>query len=782
MTDSREVHQPFPCEEQEEGAAGYGGSRNVDDPLFDNDDEEDSEEDSEGEEDAEEELRLCEDLRKRVNEFEAGEEEKPSSKPKGKAAYSDSFLAPEDLLVLQREFRTTRRFFYLQFLMLEDQRRRFAAVAHSHYKERDYRVAARALAAAYVGGQHPGCREALAKMADISLSSYTKYMNILSSQTMEKMTVASLHINLVGRPEHYSSKADAMFWEWLTDEQTRLRKKTVECMIEEYEKLTGTKEVSRQHISFLLHQNGWRMTRPKNLDIKRCVAYKTLKDWYSNEQVQKLLTTVDPRLLFNADETDLNRKGSGPRWVAAQGSKQPVFVTTEHTGSHVSLFLMVSASGMPVFPFPVLHGKPAKFADVSENEFVKCYLTPKGYMTKFTFEKIMNEVFIPYVKLRRQVLGLPEDAPAVLVVDGHNSRYNPPMLQKLKNNYIDLLIIPAHSSHRMQPLDLTLNKLVKDHYKTEFRKCLKQVQGDIKMSMELELEKPAVKLARVEDTAATAAEKQKAIELNAKQKRLAMINAAVNSVQAALIYRNVVSSWRASKLCPFDGTPPFSPEQEQEEHKQIEDTGIVRKSPRSKIVRLTGVVTTDEAIRDISIAIQKRGKIKAPTHRIERPSCVGFGPVTEEIDPDDSDVENSIELEDEAVKRPRGRPRSTINHTSKSGRSRGRPSCSVIQSTALTSVRVRSRGRPRKVAIEPVSEPSVQADNPSLPRKGRGPSHALKNQARSAGRPRKLHSPHPDPPSEQHETPPTLRSGRKNRQPSPEKQKSRGVRRKSPST
>jgi len=368
--------------------------------------------------------------------------------------------------------------------MLEEQRRRFAAIAHSYYKEHDYGKAACALAAAYVGGHFHGYREIIVALAGIGLTTYTKYRNILSSLQMEKdWSVAALNIKVVGKPVHYTSKGDYLFWQWLTADERKLKEKTMDSMISEYQRITGTENVTRQHICFLLHQNNWRMITPKNLDIKRCVPFEIYESWFKCPDVQKILKNTHPGLLINGDETDLNKRGGGLRWVAAPRGTQPTNVTKDHTGSHVSLFLMVSASGVPAFPFPIIHGPPQHYYDDSLSEFGKCYPTKKGYMTKATFEKIMNEIFIPYVKRRREALGLPADEPAALVVDGHNSRYNARMLGTLADNHIDLLIIPAHTSHRLQPLDLTLNKLVKDNYRAEFPVCLAQVLKKCKASL-----------------------------------------------------------------------------------------------------------------------------------------------------------------------------------------------------------------------------------------------------------------------------------------------------------
>jgi len=89
-------------------------------------------------------------------------------------------------------------------------------------------------------------------------------------------------------------------------------------------------------------------------------------------------------------------------------------------------------------------------------------------MDKPTFDRITREQFVRYVDSERLLYGLPKDEPAALVVDGHGSRYNIPTLRFLKQNHIDLLVLPAHSSHVLQPMDLSPNRIIKDKYRKEY--------------------------------------------------------------------------------------------------------------------------------------------------------------------------------------------------------------------------------------------------------------------------------------------------------------------------
>ena len=64
---------------------------------------------------------------------------------------------------------------------------------------------------------------------------------------------------------------------------------------------------------------------------------------------------------------------------------------------------------------------------------------------------------------------------AVLVADGHKSRYDVETLEILHNADIDLLIIPAHTSHILQPLDLRLNGLIKEEFRKAWVEAIPEV-------------------------------------------------------------------------------------------------------------------------------------------------------------------------------------------------------------------------------------------------------------------------------------------------------------------
>ena len=74
--------------------------------------------------------------------------------------------------------------------------------------------------------------------------------------------------------------------------------------------------------------------------------------------------------------------------------------------------------------------------------------TERGYITKSKF----HEYGLHFVKFLK-ANGL-ADKTNLLIIDGHKSHlYNLPLYEAMRTNNIEILTIPPHTSHLLQPLD-----------------------------------------------------------------------------------------------------------------------------------------------------------------------------------------------------------------------------------------------------------------------------------------------------------------------------------------
>jgi len=197
-------------------------------------------------------------------------------------------------------------------------------------------------------------------------------------------------------------------------------------------------------------------------------------EWFEKPEIQELLTHIDPRLLFNADETEINRKSQSRNKVVNVAGKYTVVPRKTPGGQHVSLFIIISASRSVVQPYVVIHeegDRSGQYADTwLDIDKVKYYRTKSGCMEQTLFKQILIEVFIPHVERTRELIGGPGKK-AALVTDGHISRYFLESLELLRSHNIELVILPSNTSNVLQPLDLGLNRLIKSRFNEEFEKA-----------------------------------------------------------------------------------------------------------------------------------------------------------------------------------------------------------------------------------------------------------------------------------------------------------------------
>jgi hypothetical protein len=72
------------------------------------------------------------------------------------------------------------------------------------------------------------------------------------------------------------------------------------------------------------------------------------------------------------------------------------------------------------------------------------------------------KILIPYVQQTRRKLSLSSNHIALVIFDRFKGQCTPAVLQLLFDNNIQIAIVPANLTDRLQPLDISVNKAVKD--------------------------------------------------------------------------------------------------------------------------------------------------------------------------------------------------------------------------------------------------------------------------------------------------------------------------------
>ena len=94
-------------------------------------------------------------------------------------------------------------------------------------------------------------------------------------------------------------------------------------------------------------------------------------------------------------------------------------------------------------------------------------VTDSGLSNRQVFESYLNNHFLKYVQ------GRDKDEPILLHYEGHRSHISLTLVNWAKENNVVLFVLPAHTSHALQPLDIGCFGPFKKIYNAEYHKFIR---------------------------------------------------------------------------------------------------------------------------------------------------------------------------------------------------------------------------------------------------------------------------------------------------------------------
>ena len=89
-------------------------------------------------------------------------------------------------------------------------------------------------------------------------------------------------------------------------------------------------------------------------------------------------------------------------------------------------------------------------------------------------KKYVDNILLPYVKEKGTNLNLADDYPALVLFDNFKAQCTPKLLTLLDQNNINVVLIPPNCTDPLQPLDISVNKPVKNQLPTQFQSSYAQ--------------------------------------------------------------------------------------------------------------------------------------------------------------------------------------------------------------------------------------------------------------------------------------------------------------------
>ena len=118
----------------------------------------------------------------------------------------------------------------------------------------------------------------------------------------------------------------------------------------------------------------------------------------------------------------------------------------------------------------IYHGKmPRCHPKVSYSEEWDVWHSANHWSTEETMIHYLKEVVVPFVCHKREVLKLDKVRPTLAIFDSIKGQTTPAFYCLLQSHNIIAVQVTANCTNKLQPLDVSLNKPVKDGMKKQFQ-------------------------------------------------------------------------------------------------------------------------------------------------------------------------------------------------------------------------------------------------------------------------------------------------------------------------
>ena len=162
-----------------------------------------------------------------------------------------------------------------------------------------------------------------------------------------------------------------------------------------------------------------------------------------------------PRQLYNCDETYLPLNILHGKVVARKNTKH-VYTQSRGTSEHITMLCAGSAAGVALPPMIIYSksfpGGSYRFQGPDDAVYSK---SDSGWVDTELFLSWIEKVFIRHCGVQR---------PVILFIDGHASHVNIRVIDLCRQNNIVLFCLPPHTTHALQPLDVSVFKSLKSHF------------------------------------------------------------------------------------------------------------------------------------------------------------------------------------------------------------------------------------------------------------------------------------------------------------------------------
>ena len=180
------------------------------------------------------------------------------------------------------------------------------------------------------------------------------------------------------------------------------------------------------------------------------------------------MNEIPHELIINWDQTGIHYVPVGSWTMEKEGAKRVEIVGVDDK-RQITAVLAGSLTGDFLPPQLIYKGTTKRCLPTVQ-------FPPKWHVThshnhwanEKTMKDYLHKILIPYIDEKRKELKLSTDYPALVLFDKFAGQGTQELYNILEFNHINFVVVPANCTDRLQPLDVSVNKPVKEFLRKQF--------------------------------------------------------------------------------------------------------------------------------------------------------------------------------------------------------------------------------------------------------------------------------------------------------------------------
>ena len=204
-------------------------------------------------------------------------------------------------------------------------------------------------------------------------------------------------------------------------------------------------------------------------------------EFLADIQAEVVMNEIPIDLIFNWDQTAIQLVPTG-QWTMNEAKAKKVVIANSDDKRQITAVLAATMTGEYLPVQLIYKGTTSRcHPKIAFPELWDIFHSRNHWSNEVTMRRYIENIIVPFVSNKRELLELPNNHPALAIIDCFRGQTTPGILNLLHENNIITVIVPPNCTDQLQPIDISINKPVKDQMRSRFQEWYaSEVQKQLK--------------------------------------------------------------------------------------------------------------------------------------------------------------------------------------------------------------------------------------------------------------------------------------------------------------